>query len=61
MQERLIRLVNIAKPTGKGILKGLNLYIRDREFLTILGPSGCGKTTTPGFRGFESQRRACSL
>lgn len=28
------------------ILKNLNLYIRDKEFITLLGPSGCGKTTT---------------
>lgn len=28
------------------VLKGLNLYIRDGEFVTLLGPSGCGKTTT---------------
>lgn len=27
------------------ILKGLNLFIRDGEFITLLGPSGCGKTT----------------
>ncbi|MDR1465165.1 MAG: ABC transporter ATP-binding protein [Oscillospiraceae bacterium] len=31
---------------GQPILKDLNLYIRDREFITLLGPSGCGKTTT---------------
>ncbi len=28
------------------ILDHLNLYINDKEFLTLLGPSGCGKTTT---------------
>ena len=28
------------------VLKGLNLYIRNGEFITLLGPSGCGKTTT---------------
>ena len=28
------------------VLKNLNLYIRNREFITLLGPSGCGKTTT---------------
>ena len=28
------------------VLKNLNLYINDKEFLTLLGPSGCGKTTT---------------
>lgn len=27
------------------ILKGINLFIRDGEFITLLGPSGCGKTT----------------
>jgi spermidine/putrescine transport system ATP-binding protein len=31
---------------GNEILKNLNLYIRDKEFITLLGPSGCGKTTT---------------
>ena len=28
------------------ILVGLDLDIRDKEFVTLLGPSGCGKTTT---------------
>ena len=31
---------------GERILDGINLYINDKEFLTLLGPSGCGKTTT---------------
>ena len=31
---------------GERILDGINLYINDHEFLTLLGPSGCGKTTT---------------
>ena len=31
---------------GDQIIKNLNLYIRDGEFITFLGPSGCGKTTT---------------
>ncbi|MCL2107441.1 MAG: ABC transporter ATP-binding protein [Oscillospiraceae bacterium] len=30
---------------GQPILKDINLYIRNREFVTLLGPSGCGKTT----------------
>ena len=25
---------------------GINLEIRDGEFLILVGPSGCGKTTT---------------
>ena len=28
------------------VLKGIDLDIMDREFITFLGPSGCGKTTT---------------
>ena len=31
---------------GEGVLKGINLDIGDKEFVTLLGPSGCGKTTT---------------
>ena len=27
-------------------VRGLDLDIREGEFLTLLGPSGCGKTTT---------------
>ena len=31
---------------GEVILNGIDLDIRDKEFVTLLGPSGCGKTTT---------------
>jgi len=31
---------------GEVVLNNINLYIKDKEFLTLLGPSGCGKTTT---------------
>jgi len=31
---------------GEYVLKDINLYFNDKEFLTLLGPSGCGKTTT---------------
>lgn len=31
---------------GEVILNGINLDIKDKEFVTLLGPSGCGKTTT---------------
>ncbi len=31
---------------GEEVLKGINLDIADKEFVTLLGPSGCGKTTT---------------
>jgi multiple sugar transport system ATP-binding protein len=42
-----VALLNVEKKYGSFIaVKGLNLEIRDREFLVLLGPSGCGKTTT---------------
>ncbi|MBE6790462.1 MAG: ABC transporter ATP-binding protein [Clostridia bacterium] len=43
----IIDLKNISVSfDGEQILKNINLYIRDGEFITFLGPSGCGKTTT---------------
>ena len=43
----IIDLKNISVAFGDNhVLKNLNLYIRDGEFITLLGPSGCGKTTT---------------
>lgn len=37
---------NIHKRFGsKAVLKGINVFIKDGEFVTLLGPSGCGKTT----------------
>lgn len=45
--EKLIDLKNIHVDYGDTtVLENLNLYIRDKEFITLLGPSGCGKTTT---------------
>ena len=42
----IIELKNISISfDGQTILDNLNLYIKDREFVTFLGPSGCGKTT----------------
>ncbi len=47
MSNELIRLVDIRMRFGnEDVLKGINLSIKDKEFLTLLGPSGCGKTTT---------------
>ena len=44
---KLVELKNISKSfDGETVLTNLNLYIRDKEFITLLGPSGCGKTTT---------------
>ena len=44
---KLIELKGITKEyDGEPVLSNMNLYIRDKEFVTLLGPSGCGKTTT---------------
>ena len=40
-----LKNVNVAFD-GETILDGINLSIKDGEFITLLGPSGCGKTTT---------------
>lgn len=47
MAKELIRFENISKSfEGMSVLKGLDLAIHEKEFVTLLGPSGCGKTTT---------------
>ena len=47
MSKELIRLQNCCMAfDDELVLKDMNLYIKDKEFLTLLGPSGCGKTTT---------------
>jgi len=47
MEKELIRLRDLVMEfDGERILDGINLVIKDHEFLTLLGPSGCGKTTT---------------
>ena len=44
--EKIIDLRNITVSYGDNvILDKLNLYINEKEFITLLGPSGCGKTT----------------
>ena len=41
-----INLKNVHKSFGDTeVIKGIDLYVRKGEFLTLLGPSGCGKTT----------------
>ena len=45
-KKKLIEFRNIVKSfDGQVILKGVNLDIYEKEFVTLLGPSGCGKTT----------------
>ena len=46
MAKKIIEIKNVCKSfSGKDVLKDINLYINQGEFLTLLGPSGCGKTT----------------
>ena len=47
MSKELIRLSDCRMVfDDEVVLNSINLYINDKEFLTLLGPSGCGKTTT---------------
>ena len=47
MSKELIRLRDLCMAFyDEPVLDHINLYINDKEFLTLLGPSGCGKTTT---------------
>lgn len=43
-----VNLKNLKKvyPNGFQAVKGIDLEIKDKEFLVFVGPSGCGKTTT---------------
>ncbi len=43
----LLRLSGVSKSFANGVvaLDGLDLDVRDGEFLSLLGPSGCGKST----------------
>ena len=44
---KLIELKGVSKSyDGEKVIENIDLYIRDKEFITFLGPSGCGKTTT---------------
>ncbi len=41
-------LKNVVKKYDRGVVavKGMNLEIKDGEFVVLVGPSGCGKSTT---------------
>ena len=41
-----LKNITVSFDGDEPVLKSLNLYIRNKEFITLLGPSGCGKTTT---------------
>ena len=45
----LLELKSVSKSFGPtAVLEGIELAVRDGEFITILGPSGSGKTTILG-------------
>lgn len=42
----MLELLNIGKSFGsQTTLNGINLFVEEGEFFSLLGPSGCGKTT----------------
>lgn len=42
----MLELLNIGKSfASQTALKGINLFVEEGEFFSLLGPSGCGKTT----------------
>ncbi len=46
-KQHLIDLKGVSKEfDGTRVLSNIDLYVRKKEFVTLLGPSGCGKTTT---------------
>ncbi len=52
----LVRLENVSKKYQSGdkeiiALSGLNLEVKEGEFLSLLGPSGCGKSTALNIMG----------
>ena len=62
----LISLKNITKVFGEGerrvqVLRGVNLDIREGEFLVILGESGCGKSTMLNIIGGMDQPTSGSM
>src|SRR3989442_131558 len=54
-----VKLSGISKTFGDtSVLQGIDLSIRDGEFLTLVGPSGCGKSTLIRIiAGLEAQDR----
>ena len=41
-----LQIKGVKKSFGdKAVLKDINVFIKDGQFVTLLGPSGCGKTT----------------
>ncbi len=47
MNKRIVEGRNLVKTYGDHtVVKDIDFWVKEKEFLTLLGPSGCGKTTT---------------
>lgn len=47
MSKRIIEGKSLVKAYGETeVVKNIDFWVKEKEFLTLLGPSGCGKTTT---------------
>lgn len=47
MNKRIIEGKNLVKTyDDTPVVKNIDFWVKEKEFLTLLGPSGCGKTTT---------------
>lgn len=47
MNKRIIEGKNLVKTyDDTAVVKDIDFWVKEKEFLTLLGPSGCGKTTT---------------
>lgn len=62
----MIRLTDVHKSYKDGekehpILKGVDLTIREKEWMTLMGPSGCGKSTLLNIAGLLAAPTAGSV
>ncbi len=44
--ENLVKIYPDGSGPGVKVVHGIDLEVRDREFMVLVGPSGCGKSTT---------------
>ena len=48
-----LELCDVRKSYGTiAVIHGVNLEVKDGEFVVFVGPSGCGKSTLLRMRGF---------
>ena len=57
MSKELIRLRDLCMAfDDEPVLDHINLYINDKEFLTLLGPSGCGDRKSTRLNSSHSRK-----